>query len=839
MVRMDRALLLVVIGTLLTAGAVLAAPAATLAPPSGDATHVAVFPQQRTVGDYTLTLQAPQVRSWTGFKQFTSTIPFALTSSGQTVEHYGTATVAGDTVVDMDQRVVTIQSPRVTDVTFATPVPAEYTSAVMNVASRKSLEVRLDLFLAYLAEDVLAEPPPAGFSTAAPPIVLRSTRAVLLFVNGAPVPSAIPGTGLAIIVNANWPVFARASAGEYYLLARDRWLTSRKLEHGWKTTTSLPANFNNLPANGEYAEVRKAVLAPTPKSPAPEVVFATQPTELIVTDGEPVLEAIPGTAGLQWVTNTESPLFKLESSWYFLVAGRWFTTADPDKGSWTYVKDLPTAFSAIPDDHPRSAVRASVPGTVEARMAVLEASVPRTTRIRAGSAPPIDVSYAGDPKFEAIPGTQVARAVNTGYDVLLYQNLFYLCYAAAWYVADSPLGPWVATAEVPAAIYSIPADSPSYAVTDVEVIETLDEEIEYSYTDAYEDGLYVAWGVAYYGTGWYYPPYIYGPIYYPYWGSYGHGSWYNPATGGYGSRSVWYGPYGGYSYTRGYNPRTGRYGHFETAWDSDEWTSVGETYNPRTGIGTQTERYYDEDTNRLETDRRVERGDEWVESERTTDVGDRTTTVERETSQGASSDVQRSRESGTVSTERTVTSREGDTYTMSGEQSLGHGSSTITGAGGSVTTNTVRNDGRSATVMEGSGGGQAISVSGEGPGRTTIGQSGSGDVYAGYGGNIYKKTDQGWQRYDSGQWKPAEGSAYVPNQRPPAPPKPASVTPAAPAPVPAAPAPSSSERTTQQQRQRELGERQQLDRDYEARHRGDRQFERRSSRGGGGRSRGR
>jgi hypothetical protein len=470
-------------------------------------------------------------------------------------------------------------------------------------------------------------------------------------------------------------------------------------------------------------------------------------------------------------------------------------------------------------------------------MAVLEASVPRVTKVRAGSAPPIEVTYAGDPKFEVIPGTQVARAVNSGYDVLMHENRFYLCYAAAWYVADSPLGPWVAAAALPAAIYSIPPDSPSYAVTDVEVTESSDGEIEYSSTDAYEDGVYVAWGVAYYGTGWYYPPYIYGPIYYPYWGSYGHGSWYNPATGGYGSRSVWYGPYGGYSYTRGYNPRIGRYGYVETAWDGDEWMSFGETYNPRTGIGTQTERFYDENGNRLETERRTERGGEWVATERTRDFDDRTTSVERETSHGGTSEVQRSREDGTVSTERTVTTRDGDNYAMSGEQSPGRGTSTITGAEGSITTNTVRNDGRSATVIEGSGGGQAISVSGEAPGRTSIGQTGSGDVYAGYGGNIYKKTDQGWQRYDNGQWKAADASGYVPYERPTPPPKPAAVAPAAATPVAPA-APTTVDRSSQQ-RQRDLQERQQLDRDRAARERGDRQFERRSSRSGGGRSRGR
>ena len=268
------------------------------------------------------------------------------------------------------------------------------------------------------------------------------------------------------------------------------------------------------------------------------------------------------------MTNTQSPLFKLDSTWYFLAAGRWFTTTDLDKGPWAFAKKLPEAFAAIPEDHPRAAVRAAVPGTVEAKMAALEVSLPRTTRVRAGGAPAVDITYAGSPQFEMIPGTQVARAVNSGFDVFQYEGRYYWCYAGAWYAAASPLGPWGATADVPPAIYSIPPQSPAYNVTDVHVTESTGDEIEYTYTDAYDDGVYIADdGTAWYGTGWYYPPYIYGPIYYPYWGSYGHGSWYNPVTGRYGSRSVWYGPYGGYSYTQGYNPRTGRYGYVEAAWD--------------------------------------------------------------------------------------------------------------------------------------------------------------------------------------------------------------------------------------------------------------------------------
>jgi len=117
---------------------------------------------------------------------------------------------------------------------------------------------------------------------------------------------------------------------------------------------------------------------------------------------------------------------------------------------------LPDAFARIPGDDEVADVRASVPGTLEARRAVLEAQLPQSKTVKAGAAPAIAVAYAGgEPKFEPIPQTQVARAVNTGNDIIQYGDRYYLCYEGMWYVADKPTGPWAATAEVPAALYQI------------------------------------------------------------------------------------------------------------------------------------------------------------------------------------------------------------------------------------------------------------------------------------------------------------------------------------------------------------------------------------------------
>ena len=146
-------------------------------------------------------------------------------------------------------------------------------------------------------------------------------------------PSAVPNTGLEVIVNANWPLYRDATgSGAYYLLSGDCWLTSGKLDQGWKAATSLPRDLPHFHPREEYAAVRKAVPLKERTRAHHRSCSPIVPTELIVTEGKPALETIPGASGLEWVTNTESPLFKLESNWYLLVAGRWFTTTNLDQG---------------------------------------------------------------------------------------------------------------------------------------------------------------------------------------------------------------------------------------------------------------------------------------------------------------------------------------------------------------------------------------------------------------------------------------------------------------------------------------------------------------------------
>ncbi|MDP9198762.1 MAG: hypothetical protein M3O07_06045, partial [Pseudomonadota bacterium] len=712
-----------------------------------------VYPQERVFGAHKAVLHAPQIESWSDFTQFNGVMAIEFFPDAGTKALLGTVTLSGKTEVDLAERLVYVTDTQIDKVSLKAEKAETYEAALRAGVRKGRLEVPLDIFLLSLDDAILDRPPPAGFTKTAPDIIVSRTPAIVLFINGQPVLTDLPETGLKLVVNANWPLVTDATSSVYYLLDREVWLTAPKLAGPWTATRKLPKGLKDLDKKGDHALIAAAVPAPKTKQVASTVHQRETPTEILVIEGEPKLEEIPGAAGLSYVTNSESALFKSGAKWYFPVAGRWFSTADPFQGPWTFVESLPEAFTSIPANHKVAYVRSSVRGTLESRVAALESLLPKRKSVTMETKPAIQVSYAGDPKFEPIESTSVSRAVNTGYDVIQFKDGYYLCYAGVWYNAVAPIGPWTVAKHVPKEIYAIPPSSPSYHVTQVTVVESTPTVIVYEQTPSYSSNVYVVYGVPWYGTGYYYHPYAYGYYYYPYPIAYGHGNYYNPATGGYGSRSVWYGPYGGYSYTNGYNPRTGRYGYVETAWDGDEWGSYSEKYNPRTGVATETSRHYNEDSNKSKMERRVERGDEWIETERKTDFDKGTSTTERETSRGGSSEITHTRDdAGNRTTSGSIESGDGRTATIEGSGRGGQGSSVITGSeGGSAT---IDRDGRNTrTDFETADGGMGTSIKNDGN-RTTVAEGANGDLYAGRNGNVFKKTDNGWQSYDrdNGNW---------------------------------------------------------------------------------------
>ena len=227
----------------------------------------------------------------------------------------------------------------------------------------------------------------------------------------------------------------------------------------------------------------------------------------------------------------------------------------------------------------------SVPGTPEAEDAVLIAQIPTTATVSTSAANEVKVSYAGQPQFQPIEGTSMMYAVNTPNKVIQVGTEYYLCYQGVWFVSFSAQGPWQVAQTVPQVIYTIPPSSPVYNVTYVTQVPAATGYVTSSYTAGYMGAFVIGASVGAIvasGTGYYYPPYVYGGYYYPYAATYGYHT-YNPYTGAYGYGGAAYGPYGSAHWGTSYNPNTGTYARGATASTAYGSRSVGEAYNPYTG----------------------------------------------------------------------------------------------------------------------------------------------------------------------------------------------------------------------------------------------------------------
>jgi hypothetical protein len=167
---------------------------------------------------------------------------------------------------------------------------------------------------------------------------------------------------------------------------------------------------------------------------------------------------------------------------------------------------------------------------------------------------------------------------------------------------------------------------------------TDDDWVTFAYVAGYV-GMSIAWGCAVWGTGWYYPPYVwYGgfyPGYYWYPRTYGFGAWYNPWTGAYGRGAAVYGPFGGAGAAAVYNPRTGTYARGAAAYGPYGGRGAAEAWNPRTGTYARTRQggsiYGNWGTSY------VQRGDEWARTTHRTNyaTGATTRTVHGDDGAGA------------------------------------------------------------------------------------------------------------------------------------------------------------------------------------------------------------
>jgi hypothetical protein len=389
---------------------------------------------------------------------------------------------------------------------------------------KTGVPISLDRLRASLATVDLEQKSVEGLKHDPPKIVVVNETAVLLAYDGEPRLMAIPNTEMERVANTAFAVIKDKKTGVFYLAGGSLWYTAQDPRGPWTSTAQPPP---------EIAKMVPADTAGTPPpAKPPKVVVATEPTELVSTDGAPSWQTLD-KGDLMYVANTESKVVRevKTGNVFILISGRWYIAATLD-GPWSVVRPdlLPAAFKNIPPASPLGDVRVSVAGTPEAEDAMLDAQVPQTTAIQRDKAK-TEVKYDGEPKFKKIEGTAVEYAVNTQSQVLRIQGKYYCCDQAVWFVADNATGPWKVAESVPSdEIRKIPPSEPVYNVTYVTVYESTPQVVYVGYTPGYIYS-YPWYGVPVYGTGWYYPPYVSPYVYYPHPATWGMHVSYNPYTG--------------------------------------------------------------------------------------------------------------------------------------------------------------------------------------------------------------------------------------------------------------------------------------------------------------------
>jgi hypothetical protein len=626
------------------------------------------------------------------------------------------------------------------DVPTAPKDAAEVRSIVESHVPR-SLTARLEtLQTSYAVSQKLASLPSVAVRNPPPEIVFRSVPTILVLVDGKPALYNVEGAdGWQRVTNTRALLLAD-SAGYFYLNVTGHWFQSSAATGPWQVLDS-PSEQLLAAASAATRQEKADPMLPgdgKPSTVIPQVLVETRPAELIITSGAPEFVPVQGTSLLS-MSNADHAVFMNPSNnnYYVLISGRWFSAAQLG-GPWAYVpsKQLPRDFARIDPHDPSAGVLASVPGTPQAKEAVIAATIPQTATVARDKAR-LDVVYLnGPPDFAYIPGTQVQFAANSQTPVFRVEGSYYALSNAIWFTASSPTGPWRVADHVAPALYTIPVSSPFHYVTYVRVYTATPTSVVFGYTPGYMGVMVAPDGTVVYGTGYAYPAYVAGPVYVGYPATYGYNAAFDTAVGfafGFAVGSTWgapapyWGPYWGASYWRGVNVNSvDVYGHWGGTgvvthsvgwnnWNGTSWSSThAEGYNPVTGRSFEGTRgsAYNWQTGNYASGYRGHYNDP-VNGTAGAARGGVVGNAADGTATAGEQRIHTNDNTGrTVATSHTATAQAGKGVTSYDNKGVVHDSHT----------------------------------------GNTVGWN-NGNVYGDHDGNVYRHTDQGWQQHSSAGWQ--------------------------------------------------------------------------------------
>jgi hypothetical protein len=207
----------------------------------------------------------------------------------------------------------------------------------------------------------------------------------------------------------------------------------------------------------------KAAIAKTNalNNDAPEVIFSTKPSILVLIDGDPVFKEMEGLSQYQYVVNTPFFIVKdVKKKTFFLFGDRkWYASKDINDG-WTITSKVPDELEQIAQKSEEEKKKEMSPEDLKE----YEAEEPIEAAIFIRTSPAELIQSDGKPEFGPIEGTQLLYMTNTENDVLMdiSSQQYYILISGRWYKSKSMnKNNWeyVLPEKLPADFSKIPADS--------------------------------------------------------------------------------------------------------------------------------------------------------------------------------------------------------------------------------------------------------------------------------------------------------------------------------------------------------------------------------------------
>jgi hypothetical protein len=602
------------------------------------------------------------------------------------------------------------------------------------------------------------KPPTVPVSNTPPRVIVSNSPAILVPIDGAPVLKPLPADSrFQRVINTRALILQGGFEKNFYLHVYDGWLAASAIEGPWTQSFRRPFGMDDAAAalaKSGTVDMLDGGPGANPKpslaNGVPTLYTSQVPAELIVFRGQPDFVPVTGTQ-LLWASNTAADVLidTVNSNYYVLLAGRWFTSAALT-GPWAFIaaNALPPDFARLPPDSAPGAVLQSVAGTPQAQEAAIANAIPQTATVPLANGPKFTPSFDGPPQYAQVPDTPLTYVVNSPDPILQAgPGAFYAVTAGVWFTASQLTGPWKVATSVPAVIYTIPTSSPLHYVTYVRIYEATPKVVYVGYTPGYLGTVVEPSGTVVYGTGyayspwiggaWYPPPYTYGlaaaPVYNPLVGfTFGFAlglattAWATPYYGG-----AYYHPgyWGGYPCCGAASANV--YGH----WGSTTYSGTRSWYAGGGVAGTTASGSYT--NSRTGTSGNYAAGKQYNAY-----TGNATRGYDRtmDTAAGGSGNV----------------ARAGNYNTYTGQRSSASSVSGTTAGGSSI-------DRTSATTAgpEGAAHASQTTTYNAQTGQTHTWNSGtpSNSHYADASGNVFKgDSSGGWQQHSSGGWGSASGN---------------------------------------------------------------------------------